>query len=125
MKAVFSGLLVVAGLAILPMTAVTAQAAGMVGEAQNCVNLRDIDSSPAIDEGTILLKLKGANNFRRIDLASTCRGLTFSGFGHRSHDGRLCRTSPLHVLQSGGQTCMIENIVTIDATEAAALEEKR
>jgi len=125
MKAVFSGLFVVAGLAVLPMTAVTAQAADMAGEGQNCVNLRDIDASPAIDERTILLKLKGNNNFKRIDLAQSCRGLTFSGFGQTSPDGKLCRTTPLRVLQAGGQTCMIENIVSIDATEAAALEAKR
>jgi hypothetical protein len=125
MKAFYSGVLVIVGLGVLPMTAATAHAAGMVGETKNCINLRDIESSPAIDNRTILVKLKGANQFKRIDLAQACQGLTFSGFGQTSPDGKLCKSTPLYVLQTGGQVCMIDNITTIDAAEAATLEKKR
>ncbi len=122
MKTAFSGLIIAAGLAL---TAASAQAASMVGETQQCINLRDIESSPAIDEHTILIKMKSANSFKRIDLVNTCTGLTFSGFGQTSHDDKLCRSTPLRVLQMGGQTCMIDKIVTIDSAEASALEAKR
>jgi len=121
MKAVFSGLCVAAALAVLP---VSAQAANISGEEQTCINLRDIAGSPAIDERTILIKMK-SGQYKRIDLANTCSGLTFSGFAQTTPEDRLCRTNPLRVLQMGGQTCMIDKIVNIDEAEGRALEASR
>ncbi len=102
-----------------------AMAAAQLGETQNCIRLSDIEDSPAIDDKTILVKMTGGKAFRRIDLRTSCPGLTLSGFSHRTPQAQLCRSDILNVNQPVGATCAIEKIVTIDAAEARALEARR
>ena len=114
-----SKLVIAAGLAFMATTPLAAYAA------DDCIRLSSIDDSPAIDEKTILIKLKSSHQFKRIDLVSTCAGLTFSGFSHKTPEDMLCKSNPLHVNQIGGMTCMIDKIVDISEAEAKTLEAKR
>lgn len=99
-------------------------AAAPLGDTE-CIELSAIQESPAIDDRTILVKLAGTDNYKRIDLLGTCPGLTMSGFTHKTPEGRLCRSDALNVRQPGGVTCKIDKIVTIGAEEAKALRERR
>ena len=90
-----------------------------------CIQLSAIQESPAIDDRTILVKLNGTDNYKRIDLLGTCPDLSMSGFTHKTPEGKLCRSDPLTVLQPGGVTCKIDKIVTIDAAEAKEIESRR
>lgn len=98
------------------------QAAGEnVGDTQRCVYLTRIKSSPVIDDRTILVEMRERGSYKRIDLASTCSGLEFSGFEVRLHQDRLCTSDSVAVRQTAGAHCMIDKIVTIDEAEAKAL----
>ncbi len=100
------------------------EAAGeKVGDKQMCVALQSVDQTPVIDDSTILIKMKGGRDFKRIDLMSPCSGLKIQGgFSHETSTNDLCTSDPLRVLRSGGSVCMIKQIVTIDKAEAKALE---
>jgi hypothetical protein len=111
--------------ALLIHPSANAQDAGGIGDAEECIRLRDIDQTPAIDEQTILVKMHGGAEFKRIDLIGSCPGLMMSGFTHTTPEDRLCRSDPLRVRQQGGVTCKIDKIVNIDEAEAKELEEKR
>ncbi len=99
-------------------------AAAPLGDTE-CIQLSQIQDSPAIDDRTILVKLNGTDNYKRIDILGTCPGLAMSGFTHKTPEGRLCRSDPLTVRQPSGVTCKIDKIVTIDAAEAKELESRR
>jgi hypothetical protein len=107
---------------IAACAALAAQAAGdKVGDTQTCVPLQFIDSSPVIDDKTILLKMKGGG-YKRIDLLNKCSGLHMQrGFAHSTSTNDLCTSDPLRVLEPVGATCMIDKIVTIDKAEAKEL----
>lgn len=99
-----------------------------LGETQRCLNLMYIDETPVIDNKTILVKMKGKDNYKRIDLLNNCSGLKLQGgFSHSTSTNDLCVTDPLRVLESNGigATCLIDKIVTIDATEAKMLRAKK
>jgi hypothetical protein len=93
-----------------------------IGETQQCVRLQNIDSTPVIDNSTILVKMRGNDGYKRIDLVNKCSGLKMEGgFQHSTSINQLCTSDPLRVLGPVGSTCMIEKIVTIDEAEAKAL----
>ena len=94
-------------------------------DTQMCVRLNDIDSTEAVDNRTLLLNMRGVNNFKRMDLVAACPGITFEGFRHSTSTGDLCTTDPLRVNQPAGATCMIKQIVDITPAEAEALRKNR
>ncbi len=119
------GLIGITSLATLVLLPVGAHAEGEnIGDTQQCVYLSRIDQSPAIDNKTILLEMKGNGGYKRVDLVSNCPGLTFDGFIIQTSINRLCKSDTLTVNREVGAACMIEKIVTIDETEAAALRAK-
>jgi hypothetical protein len=127
MVGTFKTLLVGAGLVCATAMAThSAQAAGEnIGDTQMCVQLSRIDSTPVIDNRTILIKMRAANSYKRIDLVSPCPGLRMAnGFSHSTSTGDLCTTDPLRVVEPVGATCMIKQIVTISPEEAKALQSK-
>jgi hypothetical protein len=89
-----------------------------------CVHVQDIETSPTIDDKTILLELKG-HRYKRIDLAASCPELEFYGFAYRAYNEELCTTDALHVIKSGGTQCMIRDIVDITPEQAQALKKKK
>jgi hypothetical protein len=97
-----------------------------IGDTQQCVHLQYIDSTPVIDNKTILIKMKGRGGFKRIDLVNNCSGLKIEGgFSHSTSINQLCTSDALRVLQPVGSTCLIDKIVTIDEAEAKALLAKK
>jgi hypothetical protein len=104
---------------------VAAQAEGEnVGDTQRCIYLPRIDSSPVIDDSTILVEMKARGQYKRIDMRSPCSGLEFSGFAVGLRDDRLCTSDTVTVRREGANTCTIAQIVTIDEAEAIALRAK-
>lgn len=99
--------------------------ADAVGETHKCVRLTDIMDSPVIDDKTILLKMRGKDDFKRVDMRGSCSGMKFSGIGHSTPTNELCTSNAITVLQPVGAACMIERIVTIDKAEADTLLAKR
>lgn len=92
---------------------------------QTCIRLTSIDESPVIDDRTILVKMKN-NQFKRIDLASPCSGLTIAGgFNHVTHSDDLCTTDTLYPRDHSGSVCGIKRIVDISPDEAQRLSTAR
>jgi hypothetical protein len=111
--------------AVLAAAAVRAEGEN-VGDTQQCVRLQYIDSTPVIDNKTILIKMKGKGGYKRIDLVNNCSGLKIEGgFAHSTSINQLCTSDALRVLQPVGSTCLIDKIVTIDEAEAKALLAKK
>ena len=96
-----------------------------VGSTRTCVRLADIRESPVIDDKTIVLKMRGRDAFKRVDMRGTCSGMKFSGIGHSTPSDELCTSNSITVLQPVGAVCMIDQIVTIDKAEADTLLAKR
>jgi len=105
--------------------ALAAVAAPARAAQHQCIYLSDIDQTPAIDESTVLIKLRGRDHFMRMDLAGRCPGLDFSGFAHESSTNQLCTSDPLKVIEPVGATCMIDKIVDISPDEAHALMKRK
>ncbi len=101
-----------------------AQAADTIGETQRCVRLRQIESSPIINDRTILMKMRD-NGFKRMDLNGTCSGISWDGYARSGPEDAICVTDALHVIGPVGNICTIDKIVNIDAKEAAALQAKK
>jgi hypothetical protein len=115
----------VAGLGLLSTSGAYADDA-TPGKRQMCVRLIDIDSTPVIDDSTILIKMKAKGQFKRIDLVGRCPGLYMAnGFSHSTSTDDLCTTDPLHVHEAVGATCMIKQIVDITPDEAKQLDHNR
>jgi hypothetical protein len=116
-----------AALATGVLVAAVAKAEGdKVGDTQQCVRLQFIDSTPVIDNKTILIKMKGKGDYKRIDLLNNCSGLKIEGgFSHSTSINQLCTSDPLRVLGPVGSTCLIDKIVTIDEAEAKMLLAKK
>lgn len=113
-------LAIVAALA-LGTGATAASAADPVGSTHTCVRLSDIRESPIVSDKTIVLKMRGRNDFKRVDMHGTCSGMKFSGIGHTTPTAELCTSDSITVLQPVGAVCMIDKIVTIDKAEADQL----
>jgi hypothetical protein len=107
--------------AALAFGAGAATAADPVGTTHQCVRLSDIRESPIVDDKTIVLKMRGRDDFKRIDMRGTCSGMKFSGIGHTTPTAELCTSNSITVLQPVGAVCMIRQIVTIDRAEADKL----
>lgn len=118
-------LIALAAVLALGAGTVAAQAADAAGATQRCVRLSQIADSPVIDDKTILLRIRGGNDFKRVDMRGSCSGMKFSGIGHTTPTDELCTTDTIHVLQPVGAVCMIEKIVTIDKAEADSLLARR
>ncbi len=101
--------------------ATSAIAADPVGTSHKCVRLSDIRESPIVDDKTIVLKMRGRDDFKRVDMRGTCSGMKFSGIGHSTPSDELCTSNSITVLQPVGAVCMIQQIVTIDKAEADKL----
>jgi hypothetical protein len=102
-----------------------AVAADPVGATHKCVRLSQILDSPIVDDKTIVLKMRGRDDFKRVDMRGSCSGMKFSGIGHSTPTAELCTSDAITVLQPVGASCMIEQIVTIDKAEADTLLAKR
>jgi len=115
-----------AALATGVLTAAAVRAEGeKIGDTQQCIRLQYIDSTPVIDNSTILVKMKGGG-FKRIDLVNKCSGLKIQGgFSHSTSINQLCTSDPLRVIEPVGSTCLIDKIVTIDEAEAKVLLAKK
>jgi len=109
----------------LGIGAPSAFAADGVGQTQKCVRLSDIQSSPVVDDKTIVLRMRGRDDFKRVDMRGTCSGMKFSGIGHTTPTDELCTSDSITVLQPVGAVCMIQQIVNIDKSEADTLLAKR
>jgi hypothetical protein len=109
----------------LGIGATAASAADPVGSTHKCVRLSDIQSSPVIDDRTIVLEMRGRDQFKRVDMRGTCSGMQFSGIGHTTPTDELCTSDSITVLQPVGAVCMIQQIVTIDKAEADTLLARR
>ena len=120
-----TSLIALAAALVLGAGATSAFAADAVGSTHKCVRLSDIRESPVVDDKTIVLKMRGRDDFKRVDMRGTCSGMKFSGIGHSTPSDELCTSSAITVLQPVGASCMIEQIVTIDKAEADTLLAKR
>jgi hypothetical protein len=110
----------------LPLAALIALAAAPVQAAQHqCVSLSIIDQTPAIDESTVLIKLRGRDHYMRMDLAGRCPGLKFNGFAHETRLNELCTSDQLKVIEPVGAICVIDKIVDISPDEAHALLQRK
>jgi len=105
--------------------AATAWAAESAGSGLVCVPIQNIDSTPAIDDKTILLVLKG-HRYKRIDLYGSCPDILFHGFSFTTPEtDDLCTSAGLRVVEpGGGPTCMIKDIIDITPDEAQALRKQ-
>lgn len=93
-----------------------------VGDTQQCVNLKRTNSTSVVDDSTILITMRGKDEFKRIDMRTPCHGLEHSGFNVTLREDKICTYDTLTVRRAGGNACQIEKIVTINETEAAALK---
>lgn len=120
-----TSLIAIAAALTLGLGAATAMAADEIGATQTCVRLSDIRESPIVDDKTILLKMRGRDSFKRIDMRGRCSGMQFSGIGHSTPTNELCTTDSIRVLEPVGAVCMIDKIVNIDKAEADKLLAQR
>ena len=108
---------------ILGVTAALLTAAvlapGSAHAALDCVRESDIQEMPVINDHTIVMKLRGRDRYKRMDLSTPCSGILYEGFVHTEHGGEFCNVGPLHVLD--GQVCTIKAIVDITPAEAKDL----
>lgn len=116
---------------LLPTAALAQQeakpAAGTAGaEAEFCIPLSQIDRTEVVDSRTILVRMVGGQQDRKITLVNRCPGLRFNGFAHETSINRLCKTDPLRVIETNGvgATCVIEAITPITKAEADALAKR-
>lgn len=116
--------------AFLPSTGIAAQEAQspttQADKGEFCIPLIQIDRTEVIDNRTILVRMKGGQQDRKITLANACPGLRFNGFVHETSINQLCRSDPLRVIETngGGSVCAIQSITPVTKAEADALEKR-
>jgi hypothetical protein len=127
MRPLFVCLVVLAGFGTTSLSQVLAADGDNIGDTQMCVPLQQIGDRRVIDDRTIVLKMVVGPSYKRIDLARDCSGLKAQGgFMSATSISKLCKQDILRVTQETiGSQCVIEQIVTIDETEAKALLAKR
>jgi hypothetical protein len=115
----------VAVAAVVGLAAVPAFAEGEnVGDTQMCIDSNRIRSTEILNHKTILVRMNTGSTYKRIDMLSNCSTLDKStGFIYDTSINKLCKQDALRIIDSG-QTCLIDQIVTIDAAEAKALRIK-
>ena len=114
----------VASVAGLAVAAEEDKPAEKPARTQMCIQASRIDQSPAVDNRTIVLKMKDGS-YKRMDLVNSCSDLLFGhGFSFETSIDELCTSTPLHINEIAGQTCMIKQIVDISKDEAKALLSK-
>ncbi len=96
-----------------------------IGDTQTCLDLKRIESSPVIDEKTILVKMRAPKSYKRIDLAQPCGLDSMRPFAHSTTTNQLCKQDTLTVVDGSRSVCMINQIVTISEDEAKSLEKGR
>jgi hypothetical protein len=97
-----------------------------IGETQTCVPLAMIESTQVVDDRTVLIVMRGKDDYKRMDIMKPCPSLrTANGFSHTTSTSDLCTTDPLRVNEPVGATCSIKQIVTISAAEAAELQKRK
>lgn len=120
-----TSLIALAAALALGVSATAAVADDPIGSTHKCVRLSQILESPIVDDKTIVLKMRGRDDFKRVDMRGTCSGMKFSGIGHSTPTAELCTSDSITVLQPVGAICMIQQIVTIDKAEADTLLARR
>ena len=110
--------------AAIGLGSITAASAASLPD-QSCINLKQIDSSPIIDDHTILVKLNGNGGYRRVELGAGCSALRWDGYARSSPQEAMCTADTLHPIGPTGGSCTIEKIVSIDVNEAKALEARK
>jgi hypothetical protein len=122
MKRNTSWLFAAAASAVVGLASLPAFAEGEnVGDTQMCIESNRIRSTEILNDGTVLIKMIGSKDYKRIDMLNRCSTLDKStGFIYDTSINKLCKQDALTVIDSG-QTCLIDKIVTIDAAEAKAL----
>jgi len=116
------GAMLAAGVAVTPALAEGEK----IGDTQMCINSQDINDTSIIDHRTILVSMRGPRGYKRIDLANDCTGLSpGTGFAYSTSLSKLCKQDMLKVLETAGQTCIIDKIVTIDEAEAKAIRSNK
>jgi TonB family protein len=90
---------------------------------RTCVQLNQVDEMPAIDDKTILIRMK-ANTYKLVT-ANNCKGLRSHGFAHNTFVSDLCETDVVLSLQRAAVPCVIDKIVDIDNTEGKTLLARR
>lgn len=120
--------IIVAGALCAGLLAANARAAeDQSGEKHMCVRLSTIIDSRVIDEQTILLN-QGGGHYTRVDLTAPCPGLSVGGRGFRhttSLTDEFCTVDQIRTNEPAGPSCIIKQMVSINATEAKALEAKK
>jgi len=66
-----------------------------------CLKTRDIRSHKLVDNQTLDFQMRNGAVYRN-QTQSSCSGLRFSGYIHRSPDGSLCDYEVLRILDHGG-----------------------
>jgi hypothetical protein len=66
-----------------------------------CIKSRDIRSHKLVDDQTLDFQMKNGVVYRN-QTKSSCSGLRFFGYIHRSPDGSLCDYEVLRILDHGG-----------------------
>ena len=94
-------------------------AADRIGENQMCIMSNYIEDTPVIDSRTILVRMNPGRGYKRIDLADDCPSLMDDR--HLAFVTSINRLCVRDIVKSGGQSCTIAKIVTIDEDEARAL----
>ncbi len=111
------------GLCIAALGASSPLRAADVGDLQACVALKQIDDSRVISNKMIVLRMLSAPEYRRIDLATECFGLSFTdSFSSATSISQLCTNDIIKVTRDPvGSQCTIESITIIGEDEAKAL----
>jgi hypothetical protein len=109
-----------AGIALagVGLGATTAAAA----ENEFCIMTQNIRESRAVNDHTILVRMIGNKEYRKISLSNPCSGITTRGFAYESTLNRLCRSDVLHVLETAGAICTIDRIEQITEAQAKELQ---
>lgn len=101
--------------------AILAAAGTSAAQASECVELRRLGRTTALDNQTIIAALKGRDQYRKIALAGPCGGLKFhNAFAFSAPEGRICKGQSISVIRTG-TVCGIADIEGISADEAKAL----
>lgn len=105
MKAIAIGF-AVAALSIGTVDAQTMQSAPPSG--QMCLNLDwpyAVDHTKTVDPSTVLFFMKDGKIWQN-NLRAPCQGLSLHGFTFVAHDGELCASSPINVIETH-ETCSL------------------
>jgi hypothetical protein len=89
---------------------------------QSCIELNRMDTTKAVSDETIIVKLIGSGDYRKVTVSPRCPGLQMQdSFGYSTSLPRLCKGDLITVTGGQGSTCGISEITTISEQDARAL----